>query len=1184
MKPKLLLLLLCLLAYAGGYAQKRVSLAQALSEVTRIYGTKFSYEEGLLKQAQVPADMQPKDKKKPIESVLKELLYPNGFLFLYVQNNYYTIIRDSRGAKDNDGDSRFWKVLSGNVKDAKGQALVGVTVLPDGYAVRNGVTTSSDGHFTIRLQEPAEALIFSYVGMEPQRRVIGSNTEINVTMGEAINLIEDVEVVSMGYTQLPKERATGSFGTISSKQIQETPTINIMERIQGLVPGVYVDPKTNAIQIRGANSFGVGATRDPLIVIDGFPMAENRDESFKLTDKSSLQGGGGAVLSQLNPNDIESITVLKDAAAASIWGAKAGNGVIVIETKKGRNKPTEVNFNSTVSVSAPADLKKLNRMTTGEYIDLERELFNKDMINDNTTYWGTMNTNAPLTESLEWMFRVKRGTATEEERDAALSRLGGIDNRGQIRDLLMQNATSQQYGVSFSGGTSKSNFFVSGNYSKDVPVFRANKGETLNLTSNLTNDLFNDRVRIATGINYNYGNSLTNTATINALSTNPQMGGLLPYDLLKDDGGSLVKKYLRYRPEVAQYFEGLGYLDWTYSPLEELETSKYNDQTHSLRMHLDVNTKLTSWANFSVMGQLQRKLDNSENIDFVDSYNMRNAINYGTTVNDDGNLVYNYPVGGNLGVRNYNGFQYTVRAQVNINKDFGNNGLVNLAFIGGSEIKENSHRSSTGNFIGFDPFTFVNSVYKPNDRYDTIDGWGASFPGNATVGKNITRALSYYSNTALSAFNSRYVVSGSIRFDDFTVVGASRAQRAQPLWSVGTKWDIKKEAFMQSANWADALALRVTYGVNGTMPFGVGSKVVITTSSDNQTGEGVATIESPANNQISWEKIKTLNLGLDYGLWDNRLQFTVDYYQKRVSDILHSLPFNPTYGWTQLTFNSATMKAHGVDLGLNANWIQRVDFRWSSMFNMGFNSNEVSDSRFEKLTNVSQLIAGSRPIVGLPVDYMYAYNWGGLDSQGRSQIKKADGSILAVDQGINTLSADDLLLVGRTTPPYVGGLFNTFNYKGISLGVRMTYELGHVIRRLSVQNYPQWNFYSGAIGMQADLAQRWQQAGDEASTNIPAIVNDGWQFNSVSRYANANELVISGSHVRLQQVDIGYVLPQHILTRTPFKSVALNGAVRNLGIIWRKNKDGVDPVYRVTDIYSSLPPATSFFFSLNASF
>ncbi|QIH35923.1 SusC/RagA family TonB-linked outer membrane protein [Sphingobacterium sp. DR205] len=1186
MKTKILVPIVCLMSTTGGFAQSRSSLSHALSEVTRIYGTKFSYEEGLIRDAFVNSDLIPKNKRLPVETVLKELLYPNNYLFLYVQNNYFTIIRDSRSKKDSEGDDRFWKIVTGSVKDSKGAPLVGVTVMSDGYAVRSGVTTSSDGSYTLRLTEPADALIFSYLGMEPQRRVIGNSNQINVTMESVVNVLDDVEVVSMGYTKIPKERATGAFGTVTAKQIQETPAINVLERIQGLVPGMYVDPRTNNIQIRGINSYGTGGTpKEPLIVIDGFPMAETVDARFTLTDKGNTQSAGGAILSRINPNDIESITVLKDAAASSIWGAKAANGVIVIETKKGRNTSPSINFGTSLSIASPADLNKMDRMSSQQYIDLEKQLVEEGFIADNIekNSWDPFNINKPHSESLEWIFRVKRGTATEQERDAALTRLAGIDNRSQIKDYLLQKATSQQYNLSISGGGNKNTYFVSTNYSKDVPVFRSNKAESFNTMANLTNMLFNDRVKLSTGINYNYGNSIGNSAAINALSSNISSGGLLPYDLLKDENGNNIRRYIQFRPEISQDFERKGYLDWAYNPIEELSASIYNDQTHAIRMFMDINTKLTSWADLSVMGQWQRQLENGENIDGVDSYGQRNQINIGTTFNDKGNFVYGYPMGGKLGVSNYNGSQYVFRTQLNINKALGANDQHNLNFLAGAEWKQNNYRSSGDSYLGFNSDTYSFTAINPRGSYNTIYGWDNYFSSNATIAKNRNRALSYYSNGAFSAFGGKYVLSGSIRFDDFTLVGASRGERGKPLWSVGGKWDAKKEAFLKNASWADALGIRVTYGVNGTMPVGVSRQVVINTSTDLISNEITAQIASAANRQISWEKVKTFNVGLDYGTWNNRLQFNVDYYTKKSSDIIYSFPFNGTYGWTSVQFNSATMEGHGIDLGLKATWLQ-TPVKWSSQFNFGYNTNEVTDSRFKNPTRVLDYMGGSVPIVGNSTDYMYAYRWAGLDNQGRSQVYKKNGDLVNADAPANTLLPEDLVKVGRTTPPYFGGLFNSFSYRDFTLGVRITYEMGHVLRRISVKNYPTYAPYSGSIGLQSDLAKRWRQPGDEAFTNVPGLSTANYQYNSVSRYENSDALVISGSNIRLQQIDLGYNFPFKTLEHTPFKSVNLNASVRNLGLIWRKNKDGIDPSYRTLNDYSNLPPSPTYYLSLNVSF
>lgn len=1114
-----------------------------------------------------------------IDTNLKYRIVNNQILISFKEKKVPVVTKDDNSIIKDQG----WKVVAGYVKDSDGEPIIGATITAEGIGVRSGVLSSSDGRYHITLKEPTKALNFSFLGMKPIRKEIGESTEVNVVMYPDENVLDEIVIVSTGYAKLPKDRITGSATLITEKDIQKTPSINIMERIQDLAPGMYVDPSSNTIQIRGVNSFGSNTGKEPLIVIDGFPMAETEDNPFKLT-KTVSNVTGGSILSSINPNDIASISVLKDAAASSIWGAKSANGVIVIETKRGqRGKPT-INFSTSLSISSPVDMAKLDQMTSAQYIDLEQELFDKGMITDTYTKdsWMNFNQKKPLSEALEWMFKVERGTATATERDAALTSLASINNQKQIRDNLLQNAVSQQYNISISGGGETSTYFISGNYSKDVPVFKKNKGESMFVTANIVNDLFNKRVKLTTGINYTYNSSKNNTAAINAISNLDT--GLRPYELLKDEQGNNIKRALRYRPEVLDDFMNKGYLDWYYNAIEELDATSYTSESNKIRLNIDINTKLTKWADFSIMGQLQRNIENTENIDYISSYNMRNMINYGTTFDSQGRMIYGVPFGGSLQLRNYNGWQYVIRPQLNINKYFGENSQHNLTFLAGAEFRQNEYRHSSDNYWGFNEATYGVATVNPNVSYATIDTWGSTLGGNISISRNLNRALSYYSNMAFSMFDSKYVLSGSIRFDDFTMVGVSREQRAQPLWSSGLKWNVKKENFLKEINWIDALDLRGTYGVNGTMPTGVGYKAVINTSRDNETNEITAYVNSPANSQITWEKVKTLNFGIDYSTWDSRLSFSFDYYTKRVSNILYSLPFNYTYGWSQLQFNSATMKAHGVDLGVNVNWF-RGDFNWNTSFNFGYNTNEVTDSRFEKSDNINVLLAGSTPMVGLSTDYLYAYRWAGLDENGQSQIYNKEGEIVSASESLMTLEDGDLRYMGRTTPPYFGGLMNNLSYKNITLGFHINYAMGHVLRRLSIQNYPAFNGeYSGRIGTQSDLALRWKNPGDELITDVPGISNDPNQYNSTSRYSNSDHLVISGSHIRLQQISFGYNFPSNFLKSTPIRSLSITGSIRNLGILWRKNKDGVDPNYRVKNNYTNLPPSRVYFLSLNASF
>lgn len=1188
MKRKLLMmlgLLLSLVFVHPAFSQEKITLQRALTEIQKAYGTKFSYQEELVSNVNVSLKL-PLNTSEPLESVLKQVLYPNKMLFLYVQKNYYTIIRDSREDKEQEEIIRKnipepnYRTITGKVTDAKGMPLISATVIPEGLGIRYGATTSSDGSYTLRLLQEAQALVVTHIGMQPKKILLGKGNTANIIMEDDLNQLKEVEVFSMGYTKLPKDRITGAGELLKGKDIKAVPAVNLLEKLEGLATGVQVDLRQNTIRIRGVNSFTTSSA-EPLIVVDGFPVMDTQDRKGNLSDLSpGSNSSGGAILNRYNPDDIESITILKDAAAASIWGARAGNGVIVIETKRGKNGPPVISFSTSLSVSAPADLKRLNTMNSAQYIDLEREVKELGFITDPAIQqsWQTFNSNPPLGEALEWMFKVDRGTATVAERDAALARLSLIDNKSQIRDLLLQNAVSQQYNLSLSGGSGKSSYYVSGNYTRDMPILRKNLGQSYFLTSNLSNKLFADRLSLNMGINYTYSNSLNNPTAANSIGTNTM--GLRPYELLRDENGNNILRSIRFRDEVAQDFLNKGYLPWTYSALDEMNATDYQTTSNRFRFNMDANTKIAEGITLGVLGSLQRSIELTENANSADSYETRNMVNYATTIDPaTGKRVYGIPSGGTLSLLNYEGWEYNLRSQLNVDKNIGE--LVNLTFLAGAEIRQTRYQSSNQMRYGFNPDTYSSLVINPTVPYENVEGWSSNIGYNDVLRKSVNRALSYYSNAALSFLNNKYVVSGSLRFDDFTLTGASRNQRGKPLWSAGFKWNAKSEKFMEHVNWLDALAFRMTYGVSGTLPTSIGNVVVINASVDNNTNEQTASIARPANNQISWEKVKTFNLGTDFSVLKGRVSFSVDVYNKRVSDILYTLPFNPTYGWSSLQFNSASMKAHGFELGIKTDVIKNKDYGWTSLFNFSYNTNEVTDDRFKKNTT-SNLVESGAPTVGLPLDYMYAYRWAGLDEKGQSQVYKKNGEIVPYTSGNNLLNAEDLVYEGRRTAPYFGAFNNDFRYKQFNLGVRIAYAMGNVLRRPSADNYPDYVGYRGVIGSQKDLANRWKQAGDERFTNVPGLANIS--YNSIQRYVNSDLLTISGSYIRLQQITLGYTAPADLLKGTPFKSASINASVRNLGLIWTKNKDGVDPVYVVTNNYSNLPPAKAFFISINTSF
>lgn len=1182
--------LLCFFEPLNAQVKTRISIKEALQQVSKRYKTKMVYDPAILDGKQTTVDVDAST--LAVEDLLKAILYPGKLLFLYVGSNSYAIVKStdpqllpnpnrSQPPIENKNTRSDKQTISGIVTDAEGNPLIGATVVPEGGR-STGVLTSSDGRYSVIVNPGSQFLLFSYIGMAPKRMPI-TGSSINVSLISSESTLQEVQVVSTGYEKLPKERATGSFGQLTAKDVEKTPSVNLMERFEGKVPGVKFDIRNNSISIRGTNTYSGGTASQPLIVIDGFPMIEERGSGQSLTSQTNTTSSGFSILSRVNPNDIESVTFLKDAAAASIWGSRAANGVIVIETKKGRRKEPTINLSSTVSISAAANLSKLDRMTSAQYIDLEQEMFNKGFLADPASWatgYYTFNTNPNNSEATEWMFKVKRGTATAAQRDSALAVLSGRNNTSQIKDYLLQKAVTQQYNLSLSGGGENSSYYVSANSTTDRPVFKSNYGKSYNVSANTTNDFFDKRLSVNAGITYNTTSSQSNTAASTALGTSTL--GLRPYDLLVDNNGNNVNRYVLFRPDVIDNFTSKGYLPWTYNAIDELNYSNYTNKENRIRLNASAKVKILNWLDFSTSGSYQKNISETVNLDELNSYNTRNFLNtYTSLVNNK--AVSSLPQGAIDKLSNATGSDYAVREQFDVHKSWSN--IHQLSLIAGSEIREANYTSNGRTLYGFNQDTYTSVFVNSAGVFNTVYPYQQT-PGysDGTIAISRKRYLSYYSNASYTLMN-KYTVSGSIRFDDASIQGASRRDRAIPLYSAGLKWNIKRERFMENITPVNDLSLRLTYGSGGSIP-GTGFNTVIigAANSDFNTTKPYVSINSPANNELTWETTKQFNAGLDAALLHNRLTFNFDIFQKRSYGILASLPYNATYGWTNVTFNAGTLSSHGVDLGLQGAIVKKDNYSWNSSFTFSYNTNKVTDARFTKSTSTS-LVSSSTPINGYATDYLFVYRWAGLDNTGQSQIFDKNGNIVKSTTGNANLTSADLVYAGRRTAPYFGGWSNDFRYKEFTLNVQMAYYLGHKFLKYSIGNYPAnsstLNPFVGVLGTQSDLADRWKTAGDELYTNVPGL---GASSNSITRYQYSDYLVRDAGNVRLQQISLSYALPERYIKHTPFKALSGSVSARNLGLIWRANKDGLDPDYINTTSYSNLPPAKNFVFGINATF
>ncbi|KUJ61295.1 hypothetical protein AR687_14010 [Flavobacteriaceae bacterium CRH] len=1093
-----------------------------------------------------------------VEQILNVALANTGLTYNIIDKQ--VVIKKAKKVQQNPYD------LNGIVTDKTGNPLIGVNVILKSNQ-SNWDITREKGEFRIRVVA-TDSLRFDYLGYKSKTIAVNNQKFIKVILTQDVMELTGVQVVaSNGYADIPKERVTGSFEVMGAKELAEVPTVDIPSRIEGKMAGVKVDPRTGTISVRGTNSY-TGSGR-PLIVIDGFPQSQD-DFSFSRRGVS-----GASILSYLNPDDVESITVLKDAAAASIWGSRAADGVIVVITKKGKRGEPAINFNTSTTIGEKMDLGKLRVMNTAQYIDYEKDLVNGGFVVDNISNWQAKNPSA----AQEIMFQQKRGTISMAERDQLLDKLGQNDNLDQISRYLLRNSATRQYNLSVSGGSDKSTYYLSLGLNKDEAAMRGNESQFYNVTLNNSFQL-KSFLKLNTGINYVSSSFQTNT-TVNEALSNVSNFALRPYDMIADENGNGIDRYIIFRPEVAKGFEAKGYLPWTYNYLDELNYSDVITKGANIRLNASLTATVNSWLNFEASGMYTSIGNKTKSLSEKDSYFVRNMINEATSVNTAGKLVYGVPVGSYLYNTTSSNESQSMRFQMNINKNFNQNNA--LHFLAGSEVREERREGSSQRYYGYNEDTNSGQSINPTVYYTTIYGWqniiGTS---DNSISKFRDRYLSYYGLGSYD-FMNKYHVSGSVRFDDYNLLGASRKNRALPLWSVGGKWDINKEFFLKEVSWLNNLSARVTYGKAGSTPpggFGSQSALISVGSVDFNTQLPTASISLPENPEIKWETTKTLNFGLDFAVFNNRLRGGADLYYKKSNDILTSLPYNPTYGWSYLTYNTASLKGHGVDLNI-AGTIINSGFKWNSSVTFAYNTNEVTDSRF-KATTTNQYLTGITT-EGNPIGYLYAYNWAGLDANGQSTVYKKDGTVVNASQGIATIDKDDLKYMGTTVAPYFGGFMNDFSYKNFRLGVQMTYYAGHVFRNTVLQNYPSYSGVQyGAVAKDEMIADRWRQAGDEAITNVPGLANIS--YNSLNRFQNADINVLPADNLRLQQISLGYNVPSEWLAKTFIKSLSFNFAARNLGVLWVKNDLDIDPQYLSNNNYNTLAPQRNYTLQFNCSF
>ena len=791
------------------YNFSQAPLNTVISQISAKTKYEFVYDAALVKKAKpISFNLNTADIKTIMDAVVK------GQDFNYEINNNRTII-----LKVPKADAEDEYILHGMVTDSVGSPLPGASV-----KIKNTnkyILTDGNGHFNLNLSDQYNTLEISYIGYLSSTQRFDRNSTLKVvTVRLSANASLLAEVVVNGFQSLPLERNAGAFAIIDQKKLNEQINPNILAALEGRVAGLAYDKNPFGIGadkqvIRGRGTFSINTTgvrTDPLIVIDGLPSE--------------------TALEEVNPYDIESVTVLKDAAASSIYGSRSANGVIILTTKRG-NSPVKISLNTDFFVDAKPSFNSMHYASTSDILDLETDVYNKERARYTTTEsmfaaYGTVANGTPKYYSpLYQLYRDRdAGKVTSDQVNQQLAKWRNSDYYAQYRDNVWQNAFRQRYNLSFGSASAKSNTYASINLDNSAQKVINNQDQKLNIYFKNTYNV-NKWLSTTIGFNGAYTKSVSTDASYDSYNViQPRYASIVNPD------GSLVYADYVNLPDgiagagvngavVAALKNNAQFRSYRFNILESLNEGQVNSTNIALRGFANIQAKLMEGLNLSSQLQFENTSKKSDQYYDVNSYKMRAAYNaligYTPTTN-----VYTYglPTGGRFYQSDRGSNSYTFRNQLSFDRTF-DRGKHAISAIAGFEMRQIfSPRDIEDLRYGYDPITLTSTLINTQSISQTglpsyIYGGSRTLSvlGRTQI-ETKHRNLSTYANAGYTYLN-KYNITGSVRIDQADFFGVDPEYKNRPLWSVGTSWNASNEEFIQAQKWISLLKLRVTYGVNG---------------------------------------------------------------------------------------------------------------------------------------------------------------------------------------------------------------------------------------------------------------------------------------------------------------------------------------------------------------------------------
>lgn len=949
--------------------------------------------------------------------------------------------------------------LKGKITDEQNEPIVGANVIEKGTT--NGVVSDIDGNYSLHLQNPSKAVLqVSYIGYISKEEAVKGRSTINIKMQSSV--VNLGEVVAIGYGTQTRKEITGSIANVSEKDFNQGVTRTASDLLQGKVAGLNISSgsgdvsSTPTIRLRGTST--LQNDQGPMIVIDGVP---------------------GGDLSTVSPMDIESISVLKDASSAAIYGSRSAGGVILITTKKGSGSQTTLNYSGYVAASRLSN--KPDLLTAQEWRDYAVSSGQQESAKAFDQY------NA----STDWF------------------------------DEISRTGFSQNHNVSLAGGSSKSNYRASFDYLKNTGVIRDNSMERFNFRFQVQQRAINDRLRI----------NLTGAATMMDYAPSYTYNFVLAYNMLP-----VFPVYL----SDGSWYENVGY-DLG-NPLHNIEKNK--NQYKGNRYYGSGELQFTILDGLYLKTLLFKQRQMGEQSQYYNSETDAGR--------DDGGYAYK---------KEFDNNKEMMEWTLNYENEFGEDHKLNaLAGYSWEENTTSGFEAANRSFVT-DMLEADNLEAGQDLRTGDVDSW-----------KNMYRLISFFGRVNYS-YKSRYMATATVRRDGSSKFGKNHKWGTFPSASIA--WGITEEAFMKDLTWVNDLKLRAGYGITGNQDGLTPYKTLELYGTSGQyydQGKWLTAyqINQNANPNLKWEQTSMLNIGLDFSLFNGRLGGTLEWYDKRTSDMLYTYNVpSPPYLYSSMMANVGDMKNTGIELMLNYNVIRTKDFSWNSVLNLAHNKNEVTRLSNDQFTT-KRIYAGDAWIrggssntthvveEGYPIGQFYGWQCDGIDQDGKYILRDLDGD--------GEISEADRTYIGCAQPDLTFGWNNAFRYKAIDFSF----------------------FLRGSIGN--DVLNHVKMAYANPGNLIGAnVLNDPltFQLKEVPKYSSY--YIEDASFVRLDNMTLGYTFNTKKIDW--LSSARIYFTAQNLFVITGYSgldpetnvgrNDGLAPGVEDREFY---PKARTFTFGVNLSF